>query len=176
LPGIKYLVPDAAKEYQAAADYTKKAAVLQAMQMAGGLAGAPAASLASSLEAVADPKMAPKAKYDIMSQGIAGLLQQKAYSDTYAKYRDQIYDVNKFTQKFYEDRPLDSFVPEAKKMLGPAFAGMNNTTPSSNETGKPYTQADIEAVNSGTMPVGTVRIYKGQPHRWDGEYWVKTGG
>jgi len=53
---------------------------------------------------------------------------------------------------------------------------MKNPTPSSNDTGKPYTQADTDAVKSGTMPKGTVRMFKGQLHRWDGTYWVKTEG
>ena len=53
---------------------------------------------------------------------------------------------------------------------------MNNTTPSSNDTGKPFTQADFDAVKSGTMPEGTVRMFKGQLIKWNGTYWVKSGG
>jgi hypothetical protein len=176
LPGVKNLVPDQFKEYQAATDYTKKAAVLQAMQQAGTtIGGAPASALAAALTTVADPQMAPSAKRQVMEQTMATLLMQKGLNDTYSKYRDQIYDVNKFTQKFYADNPLESFIPATDKMLGGTFAGEPKSRPVGGGV-TPLTGGDISAMKAGTFPVGTVRLFQGTPHTWNGKVLVPSKG
>jgi hypothetical protein len=107
-----------------------------------------------------------------MIQAVASLLQQKAAFDTYTKYRNEIFDVEKFNTKFFVDNPLESFMPQADKMLGAPFAGQRDKpAPASGEI-RPLTQSDIARIKNKQMPLGERRIISGQVSEYNGSAFV----
>jgi len=172
MPFVNRLVPDRWKQIQEATDTNQKTAMIMAMANAGQLSGAPASALAASIDTVVNPGMNADTKRKLMTQAVASLLQQKAAFDTYTMYRNEIFDVEKFNKKFFVDNPLESFIPQADKMLGVPFAGQRNkSAPASGEI-RSLTQNDLVQAKNGKMPVGERRIISGQVHEYNGSMFV----
>jgi hypothetical protein len=172
MPFVNRLVPDRWKQIQEATDTNQKTAMLMAMANAGQLSGAPASALAASIDTVVNPGMNADTKRKLMKQAVASLLQQKAAHDTYTKYRNEIFDVEKFRNKFFVDNPLESFIPQADKMLGVPFAGQRDQSAPASDEIRPLTQNDLVQVKNKKLPVGERRIITGQVHEYNGSTFV----
>lgn len=128
IPGIGSGVGDAMMQYQAAHDEATKDAARLAIQNAvsSGLGdGAPASSLATAIQTVADPGYSPYAKFKIIGQSMALLEREKDMNNAWLTRPDPNETYAEFAQKWNTDKGHSAKAYEKNifaKM--PTFKGM----------------------------------------------------